>query len=43
MSLPGGGASAGQEADLYRIAADTGLGLRELLALRWEDVNLELR
>lgn len=32
-----------QDADLYRIAAYTGLRLGELLALRWEDVNLELR
>jgi integrase len=33
----------GQDADLYRIAAYTGLRLGELLALRWEDVNLNLR
>ena len=32
-----------QDADLYRIAAYTGLRLGELLALRWEDVNLDLR
>jgi integrase len=32
-----------QDADLYRIAAYTGLRLGELLALRWEDVNLNLR
>lgn len=32
-----------QDADLYRIAAYTGLRLGELLALRWEDANLELR
>ena len=32
-----------QDADLYRIAAYTGLRLGELLALRWEDVNLHLR
>ncbi len=29
-----------QDAELYRIAAYTGLRLGELLALRWEDVNL---
>ncbi len=32
-----------QDADLYRVAAYTGLRLGELLALRWHDVNLELR
>ena len=32
-----------QDADLYRIAAYTGLRLGELLALRWEDINLDLR
>ena len=32
-----------QDADLYRIAAYTGLRLGELLALRWEDVGLDLR
>jgi integrase len=32
-----------QDADLYRVAAYTGLRLGELLALRWEDVNLDLR
>ena len=32
-----------QDADLYRIAAFTGLRLGELLAVRWEDVNLDLR
>jgi integrase len=32
-----------QDGDLYRIAAYTGLRLGELLALRWEDVNLDLR
>jgi integrase len=32
-----------QDADLYRIAAYTELRLGELLALRWEDVNLGLR
>ena len=32
-----------QDADLYRIAAYTGLRLGELLALRWGDVNLDLR
>jgi integrase len=32
-----------QDADLYRIAAYTGLRLGELLALRWEDANLDLR
>lgn len=32
-----------QDAELYRIAAYTGLRLGELLALRWEDVNLDLR
>jgi integrase len=31
---------AHQDAELYRIAAYTGLRLGELLALRWEDVNL---
>lgn len=29
-----------QDAELYRVAAYTGLRLGELLALRWEDVNL---
>lgn len=32
-----------QDADLYRIAAYTGLRRGELLALRWEDANLDLR
>lgn len=32
-----------RDADLYRIAAYTGLRLGELLALRWEDVNLHDR
>lgn len=32
-----------QDAELYRIAAYTGLRLGELLALRWEDVNLRLK
>ncbi|MBV9165605.1 MAG: tyrosine-type recombinase/integrase [Solirubrobacterales bacterium] len=32
-----------QDAELYRIAAYTGLRLGELLALRWEDVNLQDR
>jgi integrase len=32
-----------QDAELYRIAAYTGLRVGELLALRWEDVNLETR
>jgi integrase len=32
-----------QDAQLYRIAAYTGLRLGELLALRWEDVNLHDR
>ena len=31
-----------QDADLYRIAAYTGLRLGELLTLRWEDVNSPL-
>jgi len=32
-----------QDADLYRIAAYTGLRLGELLVLRWGDVSLDLR
>ena len=32
-----------QDAELYRVAAYTGMRLGELLALRWEDVNLERR
>ncbi len=32
-----------QDAELYRIAAYTGLRLGELLALRWEDVHLDDR
>jgi len=32
-----------QDADLFRIAAFTGLRLGELLALRWEDVHLDDR
>jgi integrase len=32
-----------QDAELYRIAAYTGLRLGELLALRWEDVHLDER
>jgi len=32
-----------QDAELYRIAAYTGLRLGELLALRWADVNLSTR
>jgi integrase len=32
-----------QDAALFRVAAYTGLRLGELLALRWEDVNLETR
>ena len=32
-----------QDAELYRVAAYTGLRLGELLALRWEDVDLERR
>lgn len=33
----------GQDAELFRLAAYTGLRLGELLALRWEDVDLEAR
>jgi len=32
-----------QDAELYRVAAYTGMRLGELLALRWEDVDLERR
>jgi integrase len=32
-----------QDAELYRVAAYTGMRLSELLALRWEDVDLERR
>jgi integrase len=32
-----------QDGELFRIAAFTGLRLGELLALRWEDVDLDLR
>ena len=32
-----------QDAELFRIAAYTGLRFGELLALRWEDVNLDAR
>ena len=32
-----------QDAELYRVAGYTGLRLGELLALRWEDVDLEAR
>jgi integrase len=32
-----------QDSELYRIAAFTGMRLGELLALRWEDVDLERR
>jgi integrase len=32
-----------QDAELFRLAAYTGLRLGELLALRWEDVNLDVR
>jgi integrase len=32
-----------QDAELFRVAAYTGLRLGELLALRWEDVNFETR
>jgi integrase len=32
-----------QDAELYRVAAYTGLRMGELLALRWEDVDLDAR
>jgi integrase len=32
-----------QDAELYRVAAYTGMRLGELLALRWEDIDLERR
>jgi integrase len=32
-----------QDAELFRIAAYTGLRLGELLALRWEDIDLDAR
>jgi integrase len=32
-----------QDAEMYRVAAYTGMRLGELLALRWEDVDLERR
>ena len=32
-----------QDAELYRVAAYTGMRLSEMLALRWEDVDLERR
>ena len=32
-----------QDAELYRVAAYTGMRLGELLALRWEDVDLDTR
>lgn len=43
QELPARRRENSQDADLYRVAAYTGLRLGELLALRWEDVNLELR